>query len=291
MSKEHNHKIDLIIEHLLGACKILESLKTVQETPRTPEPVAPVINKFKRLVCKENWPVAEKNLCGSSDSERYKRATAVLDQLVDVDIIGKNFLDLKCGTGDIAHAAAVKGARLAVGHDVQPMGWSRFSGTPRLILDSGENLLRSYSYGVILLYDCLERCENPLDILRVASSLLSPQGSVYVRCRPWTSRHGFGDVRILNKAFAHLCLSESELASLGCTSLPMHRVSDPSEYEEWFRQSGLEVRWSREIRRPVEPLFKTSLLANKISEALISGKFPEEQIAICYVDYALELMK
>lgn len=165
--------------------------------------------------------------------------TSVTDQRV---------LDFGCGSGDFVNYCASR-ARLAVGYDLtEHPNWDKTCTTDW-------NRVAQEKYDIILLWDVLDHCEQPVAVLQQAQKVLADKGAIYVHCHPWCGRHGaHASVR---HAFIHLVFTPEELEKLGITTQPTYHCLDPiSEYEQWFRQAGLYVRRKgTTVRTPLEKFF------------------------------------
>jgi 2-polyprenyl-3-methyl-5-hydroxy-6-metoxy-1,4-benzoquinol methylase len=150
--------------------------------------------------------------------DRRKRANSIVTDFVRTPLLGKRFLDFGCGTGECVDAAHHKGAK-AVGFEiVHSQEWAGPKGTFTTDLDEA---LSHGPYEVMLLYDVVDHMfAQAKEFRQVAAKLrqaLAPGGTAYVRCHPFSSRHGGHAYETFNKAYAHLYLTHDELVSVGVT--------------------------------------------------------------------------
>lgn len=136
------------------------------------------------------------------------------------------------------------------------------------------------SFDVVLLYDILDHIDNPVSYLKDVAAKVNPKGKLYVRCHPWTSRHGTHLYHQINKAFIHLFLTPEELASLKLIDKLTYKYT-PTNYIDWFNQAGLKVLSTDVITTPIEPIF---------SQLINRGLFDSSYLKlmnISFVDYIL----
>jgi hypothetical protein len=285
MPEISNAQIDKLINSLNEIRNFLESIKT-KEVAR--QGIALSANKYKKLIYRSVWPkaVPDYHLVIDSDQERSQRASRMLDQLVDLPLKDKNVLVFHCGPGDLAYAASK--ITNAVGYNPQSLGWSRFPANHNLKFTTDFDEATSLSPYDVIIHDSLEYSQSPIDRLVMASHLLSDKGRIYLRCHPWSSRHGMDNLRVFNKAFAHLYLTDLELKEMGITSLPTQRVINPETYREWITAAGLMIRRARNITQSVENVFRGSIMSPVLKDLYTTTEFPEDMLKICYIDYILE---
>lgn len=222
-----------------------------------PEDTTPVVQKALRdkhiadLMAIDCWPEAVQNFhLVTSDSQRIDKANAILDSMFKGSLEGSHFLDFGCGEGWLARQARKRGTATTTGFDiVSNERWSEFSEVQ--YFDDYSKLVPS-KYDVIFLYDVLDHCADPLAIMEQVKSLLAPNGKVYIRCHPWTSRHASHlPQKGLNKAFIHLFLTWEELKEIGFEPMFTRIELDPLEaYRWWLHDFNIES----ERRIPLGPL-------------------------------------
>jgi SAM-dependent methyltransferase len=137
------------------------------------------------------------------------------------------------------------------------------------------------SFDVVLLYDTLDHITDQVNYLKDIAQKTSEQGRIYVRCHPWSSRHGTHLYHQKNKAFLHLFLTSDELASLNLIEKPTFHAEVSSTYQRWFKDAGLKVLSTEIIETPVEPIF-SQLIARGILDN-------NKEMNISFVDYILSV--
>lgn len=236
------------------------------------------------------WPEAiDPALICPPDSEPDKKLRAAnIIQMIQEPLQGKKFLDFGCGEGHITRRARELGAD-ATGYDIVNQRWNRSDN----FLTTDLNVVNKTAlFDIILLYDVLDHVVNqtPEEVLTIVGNILNPDGAIYVRCHPWCSRHGTHLFRTLNKAYAHIVMSEDELA--GHTGLPTHKVLYPVKtYNRWFKSSNLFVASHRPWHEPVPAFFTDNLF---VADRIIShyhdnnNVFPRHQLQQQFHDYVLK---
>jgi 2-polyprenyl-3-methyl-5-hydroxy-6-metoxy-1,4-benzoquinol methylase len=244
----------------------------------------------------DKWPMAvNPNLICSLDSEEDKadRANGVVELMIEENLNGKKFLDFGCGEGHIVDVSTKHNTVVSVGYDiVENKDWSGKSGT----LTTDMNVVEaSGPYDVIIMFDVLDHVaphdnlDAPKSILAKASELLSPNGKIYLRCHPWTSRHATHMYHWENKAYAHLVCTDEELTQKGIKlGEPTQKVTKPiATYRDWIHFAKLKVDNERIIKEPVEDFFKSPKISKRIKRNVGMSQFPEFQMSVQFVDYIL----
>lgn len=236
------------------------------------------------------WPEAVPNylIMSPTDKDQKHRASAVMDMVLDRSIEGVDFLDFGCGEGWTTIEAKKRGAN-AVGYDpiVSPK-WNELIGPS--FFNRIENVVGEFD--VVMLYDVLDHCMDPEDVMSFIKKHLKKTGTVYVRCHPWVSRHATHLYKQgINKAYMHMFLSWDEIYELNKQKPMFTRAEkDPIKaYAWWFRD--FKIVKQRVIKEPVDDFFKhpdfKSLLESEQNLANVDEFIDLMQIQ--FVDYKLEL--
>ena len=230
------------------------------------------------------WPEAVPGFLASkapTDEDQVHRAAAVLDMMLEPNIEGKSFLDFGCGEGWIAQEALNRGIVESVGYDIKAdPNWNKRKANFLADYDS----IPKGHFDLVMLYDVLDHCEDPLDVMNKVRACMKPDGRVYVRCHPWTSRHGNHIWKQgMNRAYWHLFLCWEEIKDMiGQEPIFTRMEKNPLEaYRWWFHD--FRIRKERPMNEPVSEFFRVpafkELLAN------------EQQIQISEVDEFLKRME
>lgn len=167
------------------------------------------------LMAIKDWPeVVPNNVIEQiSDKDQKKRAISAIDAIVDRSLEGVNFLDFGCGEGWITQEVVRRGAANVVGYDIVANAkWKDLHGP---FFTNDINLLKKNHFDVIFLYDVLDHCVDPVQVMTQVGNCLKKDGVIYVRCHPWTSRHATHVFKQgLNKSYIHLFLTWDEIKEL-----------------------------------------------------------------------------
>lgn len=295
------------LEHMTGFLRSL--LEEELKTPKVPEnerEMLSEITNLRILARSTKWPLAipEELICGDDDDQKLSRAAGILNDFINTDLSDKKFLDFGCGEGHVPYVASnLVGVSSAVGFDIKKHDWNNFSmnmeNADNLhFVDTFEKALSLGPYDVILVNDILDHCIDPREVFNQVKMLKSPNGKVFVRCHPWTSRHGGHLYKQLNRAYLHLIFNEDELYAMGIKTENINKFLDPLKtYRQLIENSNLKIANEEIISQPVELFFthEPSILRrikNQWTKSddpnLASGKvFPREILEIQFVDYLL----
>lgn len=242
----------------------------------------------------ELWPQAvDPSVISKSVESESARANDILDLIVTEYLKNLKFLDVGCGAGHVAIAAAQRDAQFTVGYDLRhDPKWPEE--TKQLLFTNNMELVEERGpYDVMLLYDVLDHSPvEPKELLTKLKSLLSPRGRIYIRNHPWSSRHGGHLYTQINKAYLHLVLDEVELTRIGgITSEFNRKIIRPLEtYKAWFEDSGFTVKNETVITEPAEHFFlhpDNHHLRERVYKHWNGGD-PLPHIEISFVDYLIE---
>ena len=111
----------------------------------------------------------------------------------------------------------------------------------------------------VLMFDVLDHLiDDPVEILKEVKTILSPKGSILLRCHPACSRHAIHPNYHNNKAYLHFFLTPEERQLLGISGLPIKEetIREPlSVYRAWFDKADYEVLYEEPIIRYPEQFF------------------------------------
>lgn len=293
--KDKLKQIRNLIDELISSIEEKQEEKQEQK-----ELISEEFNILKQLLESNSWPdavfhsqIADEN----SENDKEERAEGICDIMLP-SLSNKKFLDFGCGDGHVANRIS-KQNNFAVGYDIEKKPNSRFLWEELndnfLLTTKFEKVKENGPYDVILLYDVIDHTQNEsnLELLSKVKSILTKSGRIYVRCHPWSSRHGGHVYKKINKAFAHLVFTEEELKILNVNLDFNHKVIFPIKtYRELFENSGLEIENqeidSQEVERFFEenPLVKQRILKSFDLQDWTIEK-PVFQMSQCFVDFVL----
>lgn len=219
-------------------------------------------NKLKFLLFSDHWPnaVDSHSICRDVDEDKFARADSILNHSL-FDLNGKRFLDFGCGEGYLVDKSLEYGVSEAYGYDIEDQNWNQRIG--KFTSDIGAI---DGKFDIIFVYDVLDHTNNPVKLLNEIISLLGCDGSIYLVCHPWCSRHGSHLYKQINKAYIHLVFSNEELESMGYKYGNVRRLIHPmNDYNGLFKHVKLKKFSENIISKPIESFFvKNALVANRI---------------------------
>lgn len=264
------------------------------------------VETLEEALNSDAWPFAvDPELICNEDSEEDKemRAEGIIEMMIDEYLEDLRFLDFGCGKGHVPMKALEQNPVISVGYDPKTdETWEKFPKNDKLLLtDNLQEVTQKGPYDVILIYDVLDHIvdpNDPVDVLNQAKDLLHPNGKLYVRCHPFSSRTGTHLYNNINKAYIHLAFTEIELLRLGYEPIPTRKILHPMKnYQEWFKQADLNEIYNNVIRESVEDYFEEnkeicqkikSNWSNSHEPALRDGiMFPRLQLEMQFVDFVL----
>tara|TARA_Y100000034_G_scaffold135520_1_gene207764 strand:- start:3840 stop:4835 length:996 start_codon:yes stop_codon:yes gene_type:complete len=238
------------------------------------------------------WPLAvpEQMICNvASEEDKLERAEGILELIIGTDMTDRSFLDFGCGEGHCAIKAAEKGSKVSVGYDIKSIAAKEKGGV--IFTKNWDEVKNNGPYNTIMAYDVFDHIESetPIEGMTRIKEVLADDGKAYIRFHPWCSRHGGHLYQKLNKAFAHLILTEEELASLGHKLLPNQRVSRPlGAYRDWITKAGLKkVEETVSETRPEAFFSKNKEVLQRILNTTKASKFPAFQLKMNFIDYVV----
>ena len=270
----------------------IENLKKEEATAENSD-----FEKLKNLLDSEDWPeaVLEFQIADdTSEEDKTDRAEGIVDILIEESLENKKFLDFGCGEGHAAKYAS-EDSSISVGYDIEKQGSLEWENDEKFLLTTDfEKVKAKGPFDVILIYDVLDHAKNPVEVLNQAKSVLANNGTIFLRCHPWSSRHGGHAYRKINKAFVHLVFSEEELKNLGIDNGHNNKVLFPiATYARYFKEAGLSVKHPDIEEQEVEPFFKNNELVRKrILTAFDRDNWeqgcPSFQMSQCFLDYVIK---
>lgn len=242
------------------------------------------------LLAIDCWPeaISARSITKPTLADQVNRAISVLDMMLDGSIEGMHFLDFGCGDGYIAREALVRGVASSTGYDpVSTQTWDDVN----VQFTTDFSKLKKGFYDVIFMYDVIDHCFNAEETMKQVKQLLKPTGKVYIRCHPWTSKHGSHLFKEgLNKAYIHLFLKEAELKRLGYKPVFTRMEKNPLEAYRWFFHEFV-IEDELPIKEPLGdfflvPAFKELVLTEQEIPANRSKEFFKD-MEIQFVDFIL----
>ncbi len=242
------------------------------------------------------WPVAvQEDMIVRTSQQIKHRSTVIVKAYID-NIFNKNFLDFGCGTAHTAIEAS-RSCKLSVGYDpVRHQYWTSQEAKASnncMLFNDFDEVKKNGPYDFILLYDVLDHI-LPSDIPAAIDNIISVCDSntiIKCRCHPWTSIHGGHLYEKLNKAYAHLLLSEEQIIehqTIGTTRIMKPIVT----YRKLLSKLNVvsvdpvSIRMSDEVKS----ILSDNNIINRIK--MVTGGDAEWQSSVLpyeYVDYVLRI--
>ena len=194
-------------------------------------------------------------------------------------------LDFGCGNGDLIAALNSTG-RKAVGYDKTTQSTNNCFSDWAKIIDLAP-------FKLAILYDVLDHTDlqDFIEILEQIKTVIHSDGKIFIRVHPFSSINGSHDFSPINLAFAHLCLTPSEMTRFGLKTWQNIKVVLPLEfYERVFGLLGYAVVSKKVHHSQVNPFVVSNLMPRirrlHYSETM-STELIEKSLSINYIDFLL----
>lgn len=233
---------------------------------------------LKKILESDEWPKAvDDELLEPQDP--IKKAQTILYMLVGPDFLpnAESLLDFGCGTGETTTVAREHGVKNAVGYDIKPHEG---------VVTNFEEVAAKGPYDVILCNDVLDHLVNEEihQAIQRMTSVMKPEGRIFVRCHPFASRAGthlplFG----INKAYAHVVFPD--LRKKGeYTNQILHPLM---AYQEAFKSNMLHIEYQLLCKQKAEDFFEENKQLCTIFERVLKAQKYMFQMRIQYAEFAL----
>lgn len=250
---------------------------------------------LKQHLNSDKWPVAvEPALICNDEEMKLERGRGIIDLIIQTELKDKRFLDYGCGEGHVVKVSHEYNPAYAVGYDIKEYpSWVSSGNT--LFTTSFDEVAQRAPYDIILLFDVLDHSitESPVDLLKRVKSLLAPDGTIHMRCHPFTSRHATHAYNDINRGYMHLIFTPEEIQQLIPTSEHMVQnigVTRPIlTYQGFIESAGLKIVNRYDVVEPVSAYFKNVPFAGRIIQQSKFSQFPEFQMSVQFLDYILKL--
>ncbi len=301
-----------IKDYISSVRKLLDSIELCLEEPvkleKLHEEVSKIENKIEKEIGKPansammcnyainiinnpNWPEAvPQDLIAddSSDQDQMIRAASILDQILDVNLKDKTFLDFGCGNGWVTHQSLARSPSSATGYDpFMNENWEKW---PEENFTSEYDEIKDRQFDVILAYDVLDHADKPIETLLNVKKLMNENSVFYLRCHPWTSRHGTHLYKTLNKAYIHLMFDTTLLAKFGHKPEKVKKLLNPIQtYREWFIKAGFQIKREHIISEPLDNFFRDNEKIRKSMQKHWNGLIAKGETNPDEIDKILEI--
>jgi len=274
--EEINNKLNIILPNQKNSASYYLTVEDLKN-PLWPEAVDP------SMICDV-----------ASEEDKFERANSVIDLYIEENIKNKKFLDFGCGEGHITISADDNKAAYSLGYDVKDTFCASLKEkNPDSFTTDWSVVEKNGPYDIVLMYDVFDHLENEseVDVFNKIKEVLSPQGKIYVRMHPWTSRHGGHLYNECNKAFLHIALLENELEEfLGKkpNQINVNKHFYPlKKYRDTIAKTELKIITENIVSQELESSIKDSQILEKIKKDYKFIDKPTFQLGLNFIDYIL----
>lgn len=270
---------------------VVESIAEVE--PVEIEPTESTLSTdIKALLNSDDWPEAAPAylICKENEDDKMERADGIIE-IISYDISNKKILDFGCGQGHLVKKMASQYLTSKVyGYDLKKDGileWENEQGG--LLTTNWEKIKQVGKFDIIILYDVLDHCENPVIELQKIRELCNPDTYVFCRCHPWTSPHALHAYQKINKAYIQLFLTEAELKELGIEPTFNQKTFFPiKDNADWFEKSNFYIENHKMAQIGVSNFFRNNPVIKERYPSCYNGQYPEWQMSQSFNDYVLK---
>lgn len=251
----------------------------------------------EKLILSKYWPkaVSESSIVKPKDTDAIlHRSKSVINYFVK-SLTGKKFLDFGCGAGHCVEIAKAT-AKFAIGFDiVENEAWKTFD----VKLTTNFDEIKYHGpYDVILLYDVFDHVpeDQNAEMLKRLATVSNSDTIIKVRCHPWTSIHGGHLYEKLNRAYAHLFLTDEQIAKYQTS--PVRKIIRPMQaYNNAWAAGGFEVvnqdkheiNWNNNIGKFFQEPDTAQFLYQKSPQKLSgNAKWQKAVLPIEFIDFILK---
>lgn len=290
LTQEDVDKFGKLREHVFDPKKDIS-----KESTNQPQPEKPPEKSIDELLKHAVWPQAVQfSEIVQTEQDKQERAEIIANNLLEVTVKDKKFLDFGGGEGHVAQHVCKQQPALSVSYDIQIpdnqiIPWETTQ--DKLLLTSDLNKVKENGpYDVVMLHDVLDHSEDPVAVLNTIREVLAPTGRVYVRNHPWCSRHGAHLYHSLNKAFAHLFMTDEEILALDKNFSVKQKVLFPMKtYDKWFNEAKFKARPNNSERDVVEKFFHSQKNVGEYLFKLWGNIRPYDYMEQTFIDYVLTI--
>jgi hypothetical protein len=256
-------------------------------------------DNFDGLILSDQWPnEVPQSMVVKNDQQVAIRAKSIVHSYGLPSMRGKKFLDFGCGNGSVAIEACKLGL-LAYGYDVKkqwsdelisPQNLSHEIGTVDFSTDIDDIILNG-PYDFIGVYDVIDHImthEEAVEAMSVVKKCSTSDTVIKVRCHPWTSKHGGHLYETVNKAFAHILLSDEEYNRLA--TVKVRKITRPLiEYDRIFDKAGFTLVNIDKSEIPIDPIFTSEPLIAAFEKRLNgNADWQSKVLPMTFIDYVLK---
>tara|TARA_R110000868_G_scaffold20153_12_gene85654 strand:+ start:112 stop:975 length:864 start_codon:yes stop_codon:yes gene_type:complete len=252
------------------------------------------------LILSDLWPnEVAPSLVVRNEQQIAVRAKSIAHSYGLHKMHGKKFLDFGCGNGAVVIEACKMGL-FAFGYDhikqwpddvVLSQDLAHGVGNFNFSIDK-DYILSNGPYDIISLYDVIDHImthDEAVEAMSFVRKCATPDAVINVRCHPWTSRHGGHLYETINRAYAHILLSEEEYQKH--TSVKVRKITTPmNEYRSVFEKTGFTIDSIIKSTISIEPIFQTPQFVEKFRQKLDGDSdWQKVVLPITFADFVLKI--
>jgi hypothetical protein len=244
-------------------------------------------DEIEQLILSKYWPEAVPDRQIITSLELIEKRAKVIVEAFLPNLSGKKFLDFGCGTGHCVKFAK-ETAEIAVGFDItKDEVWDAIDAL--LFLDF-DKVKENGPYDHIMLYDVFDHIpEEDVEEAMVRIAELSHEDTVIkIRCQPWTGIHGGHVYENLNRAYAHLFLSDEQLKRY--QTVFTRKITRPiATYMAAWDKGGFKVVSSELHTKSLGEFFQDEDVSTFLNKSGLGvAKWQQDVLPIEFVDYTLK---
>jgi hypothetical protein len=248
-------------------------------------------DNFDELILSDLWPAEVlESMIVTGDDQATTRARSIISAYGISSKENAKFLDFGCGEGHCVIEAAKANVE-SYGYDIEEK-WKPEKTAKATLTTSRDIILENAPYSIILLYDVIDHImthEEAVEVSKFIKSISDSNTVIRARCHPWTSRHGGHLYTSINKAYAHILLSEDELKKH--LKEPVRRITRPLyEYGRIFEEAGLSAVDIKKSHSEMEDIFRSKELQTVFAMKLdANSEWQESVLPLTFIDYTLKV--
>lgn len=257
-------------------------------------------DNIDKLILSDMWPnEVPPSMVVRNDRQIAVRAKSIAHSHGLHTMRGKKFLDFGCGNGSVVLEACKLGLS-AYGYDVTKQWSDDIAMSQDLSHDAGafsfstdrDYIVANGPYDIIGVYDVIDHImthDEAVDAMSFVKRCAAPGTIIKVRCHPWTSRHGGHLYESINKAYAHILLSDEEYEKHA--TVKVRKITRPlAEYGKIFEKAGFSVVSFDKSQMPMDNIFLSEPLIKAFNKRLfVDAGWQSQVLPMTFIDYNLRI--
>lgn len=252
----------------------------------------------KSLLMSKDWPEAVPAflICSENEEDKFERVEGIIDLINiehSINFSNKKILDFGCGEGHLVKKIAQSGNNI-IGYDIKKQGnleWNESENPCATgdITTNWQKILSQKPFDLIILYDVIDHCEDPIATLNSIYEVCNNETNVFLRTHPFCGPHGGHIYQQINKAYIHLFFNEDELKEMNVKSDFVQKIFFPLDtMNDWLKKSNFKITNTSMNRIEVSPFFRNQQMIDLLLENYPTEQFPEWQMSQIFNDYIIQ---